>query len=119
MDVVDGVRQDNLTVPQGSYWQRSWPVRDTHGDPIDTTGWTLRGQIRLAAGQPVLHEWSTDRATPNATTTGGWASVTLAPEDTDGWDFYRAVYDLVLTDPAGHAQRIVQGAITVSPAVTR
>lgn len=121
----DGALQDNLVIPQGSQWNRSWPVIDANGNPITLTGWTLRAQVRpYASSTLVLFEWNTSIATPTvafgtATVTGSTAQVNLAGTgDSAGWTFTSGVFDVYLTDPSGHPTRIVEGSITVTLQIT-
>lgn len=121
----DGALVDNLVIPQGSQWNRSWPVTDNTGSPVVLTGWTLRSQIRPYAGSTlVLFEWNTSIVTPSsvlgvAVVTGSTAQVNLSGTgDSAAWTFVGGVFDVYLTDPAGHPTRIVEGSVTVTPQIT-
>lgn len=115
------IRTDNLTIPQGVTWAIRWPLLDISGDPLDTTGWSAKAQIRSKASSvEVLHEWST--VAGNAEFVDGALELRLEPEDSEDWTAWRsltAVYDVKLTSGEGTVARLVQGTIKVIEAVTR
>lgn len=97
--------------------------------PVDLSGWSARMQIRRKVGGAIWHEL----ADTNGITLGPDGSITVdiphtVTED-PAWDGYSkvvdgepqplGVYDLELIDPAGEVTRFIQGAVTVSPDVTR
>lgn len=121
----DGALVDNLVIPQGSQWNRSWAVTNSNGNPLTITGWTLRSQIRPYVGSTlVLFEWNTSVVTPSgllgtSTITGSTAQINLAGSgDSANWVFVNGQYDVYLTDPSGNPTRIVEGSITVTPQIT-
>jgi hypothetical protein len=88
----------------------------TAPQPVDLTGWTAAMQIRAYPGaSSVLYDASSD------ITLGGDAgtiSLTIPASATEGFTFWSAVYDLLLTDPSGNVTRFIGGSVTVSPGVT-
>lgn len=118
----DGALRDDLIIPQGSQWNRSWAITDASGNPLTVTGWSVRSQIRDSATSPVARfEWNTTAGAGIgvATATGTTVQINLAGNtDSAGWAFLSGVYDVFLTDPAGHPTRIVEGSIRITPSVT-
>lgn len=107
-----------LVIPQGTTWQRRWRVSDPDtGTPRDLSEWTARGQIRANyAATAVLFEWTGDGIECDA---DGYVTVTVNPTDSSAWGWRDGMYDIELIDPAGRVARIAQGAVRVSPEITR
>lgn len=118
----DGALRDDLVIPQGSTWNRSWTVTDANNNPLTITGWSVRSQIRSSATSPVvLFEWNTTAGAGigTASVSGSTVTITLTgTTDSALWTFMTGVYDVVLTDPSGHPTRIVEGSIRITPSVT-
>ncbi len=107
-----------LLIEQGTTWAISWPILDAAGEPMDLTGWTVRAQIRESVtAAEVLHEFTTAKG--NATVEQSYVTLSVAPSESSAWPWRNAVYDVELTDPTGRVARIAEGAVTVSPEVTR
>jgi hypothetical protein len=104
-----------LVIPQGTTWQRRWRITDPEtGTPRDLSEWTARGQIRAYTAAPnVLFEWSIE------CDADGYVTVTVNPTDSTAWGWQDGAYDIELVDPTGRVARIAQGAVRVSPEVTR
>ena len=97
--------------------------------PVDLAGWSARMQIRRKVGGAIWHELTGT----NGITLGADGSITVSIPHTvtenPAWDAYSklidgepqalGVYDLELIDPTGTVTRFLQGAVTVSPDVTR
>ncbi|WP_372663581.1 hypothetical protein [Amycolatopsis kentuckyensis] len=106
-----------LTIPQGTSWGISWPVTE-NGEAAAIDAWTVKAQIRSTPTSPtVLHEWSTEAG--NATTEGSAVTLLLNPASSTAWTWKRGVYDVELISPDGTVYRIAEGAVYVSPEVTR
>lgn len=115
----DGVLIDDLYVPQGSDWDRTYPINDPLTDtPMNVTGWTLEGQVRQSSTTPVLYEWST--ANSNVQTGNGFVKITVpaAVSDAWGWVDQAMKYDLELTDTLGKKMRVSKGTFTVTSQIT-
>lgn len=99
-------------------------LKDADGNPIDLTGCSAQLQARrdIADTDPVF-----DLSTADGSITLGGVNgtITLAISATDtgnmvvDWDGEVWYHDLKLTFPDNTVQRTYQGAIIVSPAVTR
>lgn len=113
------VRRDRLVIPQGSYWETSWRVRDSDGVPLaDLSGWSARAQIRATLDSAsVLHEWSV--AAGNVTLSAPWVTLIVFDTDSDAWTWTDGVYDIEVTDPGARVYRIAEGTVFVSREVTR
>lgn len=115
-----GAIRDNITVPQGAAWSRTWSITDSNNQPLTVTGWSVRAQIRLSHDDLVLFEWNTTGGVGIGTATASGTTVTVALNGADSaaWTFTKAEYDVYLTDPRGVPTRIVEGQLTVSPSIT-
>ena len=84
--------------------------------PVDLTGYTAAMQIRpYPLSSTVLYDASGD-ITLGGTT--GQIALSISAADTATFTWWSAVYDLVLTSPAGYATRLLSGAVSVCPGVT-
>jgi hypothetical protein len=113
------VRRDRLVIPQGSYWEASWRVRDAAGVPVaDLSGWSVRGQIRPAVDSAtVLHEWNTTAG--NVTLAAPVVTLLVLDTDSENWTWQDGVYDIEVTDPGARVYRIAEGDVFLSREVTR
>ena len=97
--------------------------------PVDLTSWTARAQFRRKVGGEVwLSLTETDGITLGA---DGLVSILIEPATTEApaWNSYAklsagepvpsGVWDLELENPQGYVVRLVEGAVTVAPDVTR
>lgn len=118
----DGALRDDLVIPQGSTWNRSWAITDANNNPLTVTGWSVRSQIRSSATAPVvLFEWNTTGGAGIGVATASGTTVQInltGSTDSASWPFLSGQYDVFLTDPAGHPTRIVEGSIRITPSVT-
>jgi hypothetical protein len=113
-----GLRHEDLTVPQGTTWQASWPMVDDAGAPLLVDGWDVQGQVRSSASSAtVLHTWSSSDGSAEAT--GSTVSVSVTPAVSTAWAWRTGVYDVEVTDPAGPVLRVVQGRVLVDREITR
>jgi hypothetical protein len=115
----------NLTgdqaIKQGATYVKSIVWKDELGTPMDLTGYSAKMQIRSSVSAPkVLAEIAT---TPGSGITLGGAlgtielaisaALTGAIGEADG------VYDLELTSGGGIVTRLLEGAVEITPQVTR
>lgn len=107
-----------LIVQQGTTWVRRWLITDpATGVPRDLTEWTARAQIRAyIADTTTLFEFTGSGITCDS---NGYVTLTVTPGQSSAWAWRDGVYDLELVDPTGRVARIAQGAVRVSPEVTR
>lgn len=126
----------NLYLEQGATFTRSFTYYpadsvevDDDGDvtiigpPYDLTGCTARMQIRRRPGGTVLLSLSSDGGTITLGDAAGTVEMSAAETLTTAIPFrprqYEAVYDLEIEFPDGRVDRVIEGAVTVSPDVTR
>jgi hypothetical protein len=106
----------NLEINQGATFSFALNFFDAGGSPLSLTGVTLASQIRpTAASQEILQEFT---VTKDPVTTGR-ATFSLTAAQTRNLRFTSAVYDVLMTLTTGELVRVVQGAVTLSPQVTR
>lgn len=118
---ADGAIRENLTIPQGSSWSRTWALSDPNGGSLTLDGWSARAQVRITAeSQVVLYEWNSANPDLAGTTVLGNSSVTLllTGAESANWTWRRGVWDLYVFNPDGKPTRLVEGTFTVSPSVT-
>lgn len=105
----------DLLIEQGSTYRRSVPVLDDTGAPLDVTGWSVRGQIRLTHDSPTtVYDLG-----PHLTVTGTAVELVIPAEASSAWVWRWGVYDVEIVDPGGSPTRLIQGSVGVSPEVTR
>lgn len=107
-----------LVITQGATWERRWHITDPEtGEPRDLTEWSARGQIRADhSAAETLYEWTGDAITCDI---NGDVTITVTPAESSAWAWRDGVYDIELVDAGGRVTRISQGAVRVSPEVTR
>ncbi len=112
----------DLHIDQGSTFTRTFIYKNSDGTPIDITGYTPSLMIRRshnAAGEPIYDDTSAAGTLTIPTGTDGKIELTMTDEDTAAMPApTEAVWDLEI-DLAGVITRIVEGAVFVSPNVTR
>lgn len=87
--------------------------------PVDLTGYTARMQARPTPSDSTIF---LDLTTENGgITLGADGSIRLfvSSDETTAYTWKSGVFDLELIDATGTVTRLIQGAITVSPEVTR
>lgn len=107
----------NLTIEQGTTFEKRLTWRDKNKRPVSLTGYTARMQIRPSvAATEVILELSTSngRIVIGAS---GTIDLKLTPAETSA--LKAGVYDLELTDASGRVTRLIEGKLNLSPEVTR
>lgn len=109
---------ETLIIRQGATFQRRWRITDpATGTPRDLTAWSARGHIRAHMSDvDTLFEWIGSGISCDA---DGYVTITVPPSTSTAWVWTYGVYDIELVDPGGRVARIAQGAVRVSPEVTR
>lgn len=104
-----------LVIPQGTTWSTRWRITDPDsGEPRDLTNWLARGSVRSLVDDVVLYDFTHIGADQS-----GYVTVSVPPVESSEWEWRSGVYDIELEDPLGRVARISQGAVRVSPEVTR
>lgn len=110
----------DILIEQGATFQLNLVWKDSGGTPINLTGYTARMQVRqkIADTNPLL-----SFTTENGAITLGGALGTIAITGlatlTDALTVKSGVYDLELVSPGGIVTRLIEGAVTITPQVTR
>ena len=88
--------------------------------PIDLTGCTARMQVRSEIESPtVLLELTTENGGIVIDGPAGKLTLRISPAATAAIAWESGVWDLEVVHPNGDVTRLAQGAISVSPEVTR
>lgn len=117
----------NIKIEQGADFSRLITFKNASGVPQTQAGYTFRGQLRTATGQPLIVA-SFNFTLRNQTTNTGeveWtmpalvtASIPLEPQETPDRQSIDFAYDVERVSSTGVVERIFQGLATVSPEVT-
>jgi hypothetical protein len=109
----------DIVIEQGATFSLPVVWKDSAGDPIDLTGWSARMQIRKSKrATDVLHEATSTGGDIVLGDAAGTIVVTIEATDTAAFTWKRGVYDLELIDGTT-VYRLLEGAVEVSPEVTR
>jgi len=123
----------DLPIDQGETfrWAFVFATRpDVEGDPwvpVDLTGCTARMQVREKYGATVLATATTENGGIVLGGTNGRVEVVLTAEQTDEMGVKEgssrpreaAAYDIELVFPSGDVKRLIQGAVSINPNITR
>lgn len=118
----------NLTIEQGTDWERRFVWKGPDQVAIDTTGYEAVAQIRetLESATVILELSTTNGRIEVGLTDPDYFSgavhtrlVLTSVETADLPQRGQATYDLLLTSPGGSAKRLLQGSVFWSGAVTR
>lgn len=109
---------ETLVIRQGATFERRWRITDsTSGAPRDLTAWSARGHIRAHTSDvDTLFEWIGSGIGCDA---NGFVTISVTSAESTAFAWRDGVYDIELVDPTGRVARIAQGAVRVSPEVTR
>ena len=103
----------NLLIDQGSTFTTDINLTDDNGDPISLVGYSANSEIK---------KWYTSRKSIPFTTyinvESGTITLSLDANTTSCLTSGRYVYDVIINN-GNNISRIVEGIITVDPAVTR
>lgn len=112
----DGLRTDELTIPQGVTWGRVYPVAS-----VDLVGYTGRAQVRASTAAPsILHEWSTVNGDLLINPGAGTVTLKVDPATSSAWTWTDGVFDILLTSGDSlTVLQLVRGTVTVAQTVTR
>jgi len=105
----------NLTINQGSTFQRYLQYVDNAGNPVDLTGYFLRGTLRES--YQALNAFSLSIDYANVTT--GNISISLTSNETSVLDTTRYVYDIEAYSSSLGTIRLFEGIVTVNAGVSQ
>lgn len=113
-----------LAIEAGATYKLALTVRNgatQQSPPLDLTGWTPRMQIRRdsRALGVVLDCRPANGRIAVSDAAAGKILLSIPADDTARLDLEGAVYDVIIGHEGGEVRRLLQGVVTVSPAVTR
>ena len=112
----------NLVIKQGADAEiRIEDVKDANDVLITNwSGFSFKAQVRdRASSATVLHEWTSQGATPNATFSGSDVVLAVPAAVSSAWTFKYGRVDFELTGPDSKVARLDSAWIVVDPEVTR
>jgi hypothetical protein len=111
----------DFEIEQGATFRLPMVWRDAEGDPIDLSGYAARMQVRGKIGDDDFLFEATSGPDGGIVIdpVAGSIVVEISAVDTAAIHWRRGVYDLEIEAPDGFVTRLVQGAVSVSPEVTR
>lgn len=111
----------NLTIYQGATYRQTltWKAGDP-ATPVDLNGCTARMQVRASANAPAkLLDLTTENGGLVLGGAAGTIEIIVAATATAGQYWRTGVYDLEIVLANGDVRRLVEGAVTLVPEVTR
>jgi len=110
----------NILIEQGATYDQTF-TWEVSGSPVNLTGYTARMQFRDSMASPtkVVEFGVTTGATITLGGAAGTIRVQLTATATAALNAGSYVYDLELVSGAGVVTRLLQGAVSVNPEVTR
>lgn len=110
----------NIVIEQGATFRMDVSFVDSAGDPIDLTNYTARMHVRTDydAVSTVL-EATTANGYITLDALNGIVSVRIPPSITEAVTVTSGVYDIEVESLTGEVDRLAEGAVSVSPEVTR
>jgi hypothetical protein len=110
----------DILIEQGATFQLNLVWKDSLGAPINLTGYTARMQVRQKYSDttPLLDFTTANGAITLGGTLGTIQVIGLATL-TDTLTVKSGVYDLELVSGTGTVTRLIEGAVTITPQVTR
>jgi hypothetical protein len=111
-----------IRIEQGAAFRLGIRILDESGQAVDLAGYQARLQIREYAAAPdTLADWSTQGSDPVITIddTGQRFAFFVPAATTGAYTWRHGVFDMLVTDPGGEADRLLRGEAEVELAVTR
>lgn len=118
----------DISMDQGSSLNYLFTLKNTHGDPIDITGYDVRMQIRKSYGSSNVSINCTlaNNKVSISDAANGVVGLHLQPTDTalirfnaPEDDTLECVYDLEMSTPGGVTFKVAKGTFTINREVTR
>jgi hypothetical protein len=117
----------HFIIEQGSTLVKQFTYQDATGTIVDLDGFDVRMQIRDTLGAPT---WISSFTTASggglvilktvSSSNSGTIQLTIPATETAGYSFINAVYDIEIEHTGSNTvTRLLQGAIRLSPEVTR
>lgn len=117
----------NFTIEQGSTLVKQFTYKDAAGTVVDLDGYAVRMQIRETIDAPSFIGSFTQESNEGlaimqtvSSSVSGTIQLTITAAQTKAYSFTTAVYDIEIEHTgSGTVTRLLQGAIKLSPEVTR
>jgi hypothetical protein len=111
---------EDLVIEQGTEFLLPLVYTDSNGTPVDLTGWTAAMMIRrnIEDAVPLVSLSSNSQGIVLGGASGS-ITITIDEATTSQLAGGAAYYDLKLIDSLGKPDRLIQGKVIISPAVTR
>lgn len=110
----------DILIEQGTTFQLNLVYKDSNDAPIDVSGYTARMQVRRTYDAPTaLLDLTSENGAITLGGVSGTVNVSASPNLTRELPPKGGVYDLELVNPAGVVTRLIRGAVSVSPEVTK
>jgi len=104
-----------LTLEQGASFTTTVTVNGSDGSPTNLLNYTGAAQMRKSYYSTTANNFTV--TVSNAA--NGELTMAMSAANTANLTPGRAVYDLLITSPTGVKTRVVEGIVTILPAVTR
>lgn len=106
----------NLFVDRGSDYQKSVPLKQANGNPVDLTGYTLIAQMRKRYDDATSYNLT---VTADGNPALGIINIAMSAAVTGTVPAGRWVYDvLAVNETTGAQSRLLEGVVDVTPNVT-
>lgn len=105
----------NLIVDQGSDYNLTFTVTDLTGEPLDLMSFQVMARMKHS----YISETFYDLGVTVSDTEPGQITLSVPAETSNGVRYGRYVYDVILIDEMSRPQRVLEGILTINPAVTR
>ena len=107
---------NNLVINSGSDFSQSFTLEGTNNSPLNLTEYEVDAQMRKWSGSSSAINFSTSIIAPS---TSGKISIGLTSGQTVDLKSGRYVYDILIIDPYGIKNRVIEGMVLVREGVTR
>ena len=107
---------NNLVINSGSDFSQSFTLEGTNNSPFNLTDYEVDAQMRKWSGSSSAINFSTSIIAPS---TSGKISIGLTSGQTVDLKSGRYVYDILIIDPYGIKNRVIEGMVLVREGVTR
>ena len=107
---------NNLVINSGSDFTQFFTLEGTNNSPLNLTEYEVDAQIRKWSGSSSAINFSTSIIAPS---TSGKISIGLTSGQTVDLKSGRYVYDILIIDPYGIKNRVIEGMVLVREGVTR
>jgi hypothetical protein len=104
-----------LTLEQGASFTTTVTVNGSDGSPTNLLNYTAAAQMRKSYYSTTANNFTVTVSNAAA----GELTMVMTAANTANLTPGRAVYDLLITSPTGVKTRVVEGIVTILPAVTR